>query len=176
MKKNIFALILTFSIFLLFLSCVYNLNAVIYPLKYYEEISINANKFNVELPLVFAIVKAESNFNPNAISKMGAVGLMQIMPKTACFIADKIGKKTNNLNLKDAKTNLCLGTAYVSYLQNKFNNLDVVICAYNAGEGEVLNWIDSNGKLKTIKFEETKSYLSKVKNAYAIYKEKLQYL
>ena len=58
-------------------------------------------------------------------------------------------------------------------VKNKFAHLDVVVCAYNAGEGEVLSWLDSDGKLKTIKFEETKTYLNKVKTALKVYREKL---
>ena len=172
-KKYLFALFITILIALLFLSTVYNLSYFIYPLKYYDIVASNADEFCVEKALIFAMIKAESNFDCEAVSKVGAIGLMQLMPKTATFIAGKIGENKDELNLKDSATNVRLGVAYVSYLQNKFAHLDVVVCAYNAGEGEVLSWFDSDGKLKTIKFEETKTYLNKVKTALKVYREKL---
>ena len=172
-KKYLFALCITILIALLFLSTAFNLNYFIYPLKYYNVVALNAEEFNVDRALVFAIIKTESNFNCNAVSSVGAIGLMQLMPATATFIAEKIGEHKEEINLKNGTINIRLGVAYLSYLQNKFKHLDVVICAYNAGEGEVLSWLDSNGKLKIIKFNETKNYLNKVKTALTVYKQKL---
>ena len=128
-----------------------------FDLQYDEYISTCCNEYNVDKSLVYAIVKAESNFDQNAISNKGAVGLMQIMPTTATFVSQKQGKQT--FDLTDAKDNLTLGIAYLSYLDKKFNDVKYVICAYNAGEGKVQEWINSGG---AIAFDETKTYLKRV--------------
>lgn len=175
MKKRFFATITTILIALLFLSFASLLSNHIYPLKYYNIVEYNAKNFKVDTALVFAIIKAESKFNKNAVSYVGAVGLMQLMPETADFIATKVDYNQSLINLKDPETNIYLGVAYLSYLQNKFTNIDAVICAYNAGEGEVATWLNKKGKLKTIKFAETETYLYKVKTALNVYKEKIKF-
>ncbi|MGN1227011.1 MAG: lytic transglycosylase domain-containing protein [Christensenellales bacterium] len=158
-----------------FLSVDSILSNYVYPIKYYDKISTYCTEFNVDESLVLSIIKAESDFDENAVSYVGAKGLMQLMPNTATFIADKIGVSTNDIDLFDSDTNLHLGIAYLSYLMTKFKNIDVVICAYNAGEGEITSWIDGNGNLKEIKFEETENYINKVKQAKIVYDEKLRF-
>ena len=128
-----------------------------FDLKYDEHISVCCDEYAVDKSLVYAIIKAESNFDQNAISNKGAVGLMQIMPSTATFVSQKIGKQTFDLTY--SKDNLTLGIAYLSYLDKKFDDIKYVICAYNAGEGKVQEWINSGGE---IVFDETKTYLKRV--------------
>lgn len=176
MNKKCFAFVFILLLAVTFLSMTYLLLNIIYPLKYISIIKTYCNEFNVEEDLVLSMIKAESNFDVNAISYVGAVGLMQLMPATASFIAEKIGFHNDEINLYDAETNILLGVAYISYLQNKFENQDALICAYNAGEGEVATWLNERGELKEIKFEETQNYLNKVKQAKIVYKEKLKYL
>ena len=135
-----------------------------FDLQYDEYISTCCDEYNVDKSLVYAIVKAESNFDQNAMSNKGAVGLMQIMPSTATFVSQKIGKQT--FDLTDAKDNLTLGIAYLSYLDKKFDDVKHIICAYNAGEGKVQEWIDSGG---VIVFDETKTYLKRVEFNLKVY-------
>ena len=135
-----------------------------FDMQYDTHISTCCNEFDVDKSLVYAIVKAESNFDQYAISNKGAVGLMQIMPSTATFVSQKIGKQT--FDLTDAKDNLTLGIAYLSYLDKRFNDVKYVICAYNAGEGKVQEWINSGGD---IAFDETKNYLTRVEFNLKIY-------
>ena len=103
------------------------------------------------------------------------MGLMQITSSTGNFIA-------NNLNVKDysllnPKTNILFGCWYLKYLKNKFNNLNVVVAAYNAGEGNVANWLSNSnysldGKtLNAIPFSETKRYVDKFATTFAKYKK-----
>ena len=89
---------------------------------------------------------------------------MQIMPSTATFVAQKINKQS--FDLTNAKDNLTLGIAYLSYLQKRFDDVKHVICAYNAGEGKVQEWIDSGG---IIAFDETKTYLKRVELNFKIF-------
>ena len=117
--------------------------------------------------LVAALIKAESGFDKNAKSDKGAVGLMQLMPETAEFIADKVGYK-GKIDLKSPDCNICLGTEYLAYLSEKFENETTLLCAYNAGEGRVGLWLcdekySSDGvTLCFIPFAETRKYVERV--------------
>lgn len=121
--------------------------------------------------LVLAIIKTESNFNKKALSNKGAVGLMQLTNSTANYIAKIVGF-TEDFDLYDERTNVYLGVKYLEYLFNKFNDENVVICAYNAGETRVRDWLKSDGTLdqNKITFKETKNYLKNVKRRKNFYK------
>lgn len=128
-----------------------------FDVQYDKHISTCCDEFDVDKSLVYAIVKAESNFDTKSTSNKGAVGLMQIMPTTATFVAQKIDKQT--FDLTNAQDNLTLGIAYLSYLGKKFDTQKDVICAYNAGENKVKEWLKNGGQ---IVFAETKTYLKRV--------------
>ena len=98
---------------------------------------------------------------------------MQIIPSTANFIAEKVNYN-QDIDLFDVECNLYLGIAYVSYLMNIFSSIDIVICAYNAGEGVVREWIESSkDKELVIEYPETERYLQKVKYGMLVYQKKL---
>lgn len=135
--------------------------------KKYCDLIIRFSEGNdIRAEFTFAVIKAESDFNKDAVSKKGATGLMQLMPETAVFIAEKIGYE-KEIDLKDAKCNVMLGCAYIAYLKEKFVSEREVLCAYNAGEGTVRKWLDdekysSNGKtLDCIPYRETEAYVEK---------------
>ena len=163
-------------------------NFAIYPLKYEIEIKLNAQKFSVKPELVASIINAESKFKEKSISKKGAVGLMQLMPSTAKFAFEKLygqeieisqlyAGKENGILFDPAK-NIEIGTFYLSYLFKKFNNLQLVICAYNAGEGKVRNWLSDERyskdgqSLYKIPYKETSLYLEKVLRNLKVYEKK----
>ncbi len=162
--KKVVALIIVFFILItliLFLIEVGNYK------KYYfycREICIEKQ---IDIPLVLAVIRTESSFDENAVSSKGAVGLMQVMPKTAKFIAEKVGFNSD-YDLFDAQTNLYLGICYLEYLFNKYNDETVVLACYNAGEGRVKTWMDGN-KLN-IEIKETKNYIKKVSRRKKLYK------
>ena len=135
-----------------------------FDMQYDTHISTCCNEFDVDKSLVYAIVKAESNFDENAMSSKGAIGLMQIMPSTATFVAQKIGMQT--FDLANPQDNLTLGIAYLSYLGKKFDTQKDVICAYNAGENNVKEWLKNGGD---ILFVETEIYLKRVERNINIY-------
>ncbi len=129
--------------------------------KYYEICGDNP-------ALVLAIAKAESDFRENAVSPKGAMGVCQIMPKTAEWCAGQMGIEYNESMLLDAETNIKIAVFYLDYLSRKFDEISA-ICAYNAGEGNVLGWmldenLYQNGELKSIPFPETENYLKKVQS------------
>lgn len=155
--------------------CVFSIN---FPIKYKKNIILACEKYNLDESLVFSLINAESHFNSNKMSQKGAIGLMQIMPSTATFIAMELEYETFDANiLFNAEINIEFGTFYINYLNTKFENYDVVICAYNAGETIVREWLNDeryshDGKtLSDIPYVETKNYLEKIKQYQQVYKK-----
>ncbi len=125
--------------------------------------------------LVYSVIKAESNFQEDALSPVGAVGLMQLMPATAQFICDLEGIEYRVERLKEGEYNLRLGCAYLRYLFSRFSVEETVLAAYNAGEGVVSLWLkreefSNDGRtLNVIPYEETSAYVKKIKKFRKIY-------
>jgi soluble lytic murein transglycosylase-like protein len=121
-------------------------------------ISEFAKKYEIEFALIKAMIRAESGFNPNAISRKGAKGLMQLMPATAM--------RMNVSNVFNPKENIEGGVRYFKYLLSLFNNdLRLSLAAYNAGENIV-------AQLGTIPpYRETVDYVRKVLNFYQTYRK-----
>lgn len=116
-----------------------------------------AKKYQLDYALIKAVVSVESNFNPSALSSVGAKGLMQLMPATA--------KRFNVKNSFDASQNIHGGSQYLSWLINKFGgNLTYALAAYNAGEGNVQKY----GGVPP--FKETQMYVVKVLELYKQYR------
>ncbi|MFP2909952.1 lytic transglycosylase domain-containing protein [Pyxidicoccus sp. 3LFB2] len=95
-----------------------------------------ARRNNVDPLLVVAVIKCESSFNNYAVSGVGAMGLMQVMPDTGKYLADKAGYRLGrSSNLFDSETNVILGTAYLADLIQRFGTVEKALVAYNAGPG-----------------------------------------
>lgn len=135
--------------------------------------------YNVDANLVFAVIKAESDFDENAVSQKGAVGLMQILPSTGQFIAERLGLEYSETELFDSDTNIKLGTYYIGYLSKKFTVRETMLAAYNAGEGNVRYWLseysEDGEKLDLIPFKETEQYVIKVKSHFERYRKVYNY-
>ena len=152
-----------------------------FPRHYQAYVEEAAETYNVEANMLYAIIKAESGFTETAVSPMGAIGLMQIVPDTFLFdIRSHIGMAdAHSSSLFDAKTNIMAGAYYFSYLFNYFNTEKESLAAYNAGMGNVRNWLSDSAyadmqglSLEKIPFEETRAYIEKV----LAYKEKYDML
>lgn len=117
--------------------------------------------------LVYAVMKAESGFHEDAVSRAGAVGLMQVLPSTAEFICRGNGVEFDAERLREGEYNTQIGCLYLSYLMGRFEE-QTAIAAYNAGEGTVTEWLrdgrfSEDGKsLKEIPYPETAAYVKKV--------------
>ncbi len=148
----------------------------VYKLEYTEYVKKYANEYNVDEYLIYAIIKAESNFEPNAESHRGAKGLMQLMYSTAEDISKRIGIELNEENILEPDININLGTKYISMLIQKYNNTNLALAAYNAGSGNVDGWIEkgtlkSDGSdIENVPFTETNNYVRKILRDYEIYK------
>ncbi len=120
-----------------------------------------AKKNNLRPELVAAVVQAESKFKPTARSGAGAVGLMQLVPRT--------GKWMGARDLTNPVQNITAGTKYLKYLNERFDgNETKVIAAYNAGEGNVKRF----GGVPP--FKETRKYVTKVRNFEAEYRNRVE--
>ncbi|MBU8897406.1 lytic transglycosylase domain-containing protein [Corallococcus sp. H22C18031201] len=95
-----------------------------------------ADRNHLDPLLVVALIHCESSFNNYAVSNVGAMGLMQVMPNTGTYLANKAGFRLGRrTNLFDAETNVELGTAYLADLIQRFGTLERALVAYNAGPG-----------------------------------------
>lgn len=145
-----------------------------YPQKYAESVEKYAAEYDVPESVVYAVIKTESGFTPDAVSLKGAIGLMQITPDTFDWLCSKTGGEANALLLYEPDTNIRYGTYFLSLLHNEYKAWDTVYAAYNAGRGRVNSWLASeeynnNGRLKNIPYEETASYVKKVEKAQSVY-------
>jgi soluble lytic murein transglycosylase len=143
------------------------INFFAFPIKFRREIRAAAREFHLNASLVAAVIKVESNFRPDATSRSGARGLMQIMPATADYIAEKM--PLDAFDLAAPGENIRMGAFYLRYLFDKFGDTRTVLIAYNAGEGNVVRWLDGGKKLKKCPFAETNAYVEKVLNAQNYY-------
>lgn len=148
-----------------------------YPLMYDDIVDKYCDIYDVDKYLVFSVIRTESFFSPDAVSDKGAVGLMQIMPETGKWIAEKLNLENfSNKDLFEPEKNIMMGVWYLNYLSGRFNgNRDNIIAAYNAGPTNVSKWLQNSdfcpdGKnLSSIPFSETREYRKKVNSAYDMY-------
>lgn len=138
-----------------------------------------------EAALVHGIVRQESEFNAGSQSPVGARGLMQLMPKTAQLVANRLGVATSDTALLGPQHNVKLGAAYLQDLIDRFGGSYVLaIAAYNAGPTRVVGWIQDYGDPRTgqidtvdwiesIPFTETRNYVMRVLEATQVYRARL---
>ncbi|MGE5474643.1 MAG: lytic transglycosylase domain-containing protein [Ignavibacteriales bacterium] len=181
-RKRIAVLAILFTAVIIGIILIFSSNKVIlkmvYPLKYQEEVRQYAKQYNLDPLLVYAVMKAESNFDRYAVSSKGAKGLMQVTDKTGIWAAEKIGLKDfapANLFIPD--TNIRIGCWYLSKLKKQFDgDVTLAITAYNSGSGRVQEWLknqelsNSGKSLKKIPYVETDKYVKKVLREYQIIK------
>lgn len=146
----------------------------LYPFPYRSTIENYSSRWKVDKFLAISVMKVESNFTEAACSQSGAVGLMQIMPETAAWIAYQLGEVPDEIaddikNLRDPETNIRYGTWYLAELEDEFNGNDVLaLAAYNAGRGNVREWMKKNrwqenfSDIDKIPYAETRDYVKRV--------------
>ncbi len=176
MKKKVTIIVLLLVLLLFFERFYFFVLKQIYPLKFSESISKYSSEIGVDPYLICAIIKSESNFNQYAVSRKGAVGLMQLSPSTAKWVAQKLKVQYSDENLYDPDYNIKLGAWYIKYLINYYNgDIKLAVAAYNAGLTNVDKWL-SNIKRYTIEvteipFKETNHFVRRVFKSYEMYKK-----
>ncbi len=148
----------------------------IYPLHYREIIAHVAERYGLDPFLVAAVVKAESGYDPAALSPAGAVGLMQLMPDTAEWVTS-LGswQGSPEPELTDPADNLELGTCYLEFLTGSFGGeIRPALAAYNAGQGVVGEWVEAAGgeeefELTDIPYPETRAFVERVEHYRELY-------
>lgn len=141
-----------------------------FPMAYRSEFEAAAKQSRLPLPLLFAITRQESAFDRRARSVANARGLMQLLPSTARWVADKSRiKRPTEAALYEPRTNIRLGSSYLAQLLGRYDNqLPLAAAAYNAGEGRVKGWTASAAGMpmdvwiETIPFSETRNYVKNV--------------
>lgn len=177
MRKIILILMAILFVLLVILLNFKNIQKLIYRQDYSEYVERYAKEYNVEPLLIYSIIKAESNFDDEAVSGKGATGLMQLMDNTAKEIATNESLEyVSNESLFDPETNIKLGVKYFADLIAIFKNEAVALAAYNAGMGTVQGWIDKGtikadgSDIENIPYNETNMYVRKILKDYDIYR------
>lgn len=147
----------------------------VYPLQYREFILEQAEENELDPNLVAAVIKVESNFQHDAVSRAEAMGLMQLRPATAREIADNLGHAVDEVfedKLFDPEYNITLGTYYLAKMLRDFDGNEAkALAAYNAGPTKLRTWLEEDvwdgtwENREQIPYPETRNYLSKVKLA-----------
>lgn len=147
-----------------------------YPIKYSEYVDKAAADYNLDRELIYGVIKTESNFDPNAESHVGAVGLMQMMPESFKWVQKLRGTSLDDDELKKPSVNIDYGCYLLKYFLDHYGNEKCAVAAYNAGF-VVTKWLkdknySSDGKtLDKIPYEETSKYVQKVEKAKSMYKK-----
>lgn len=148
-----------------------------FPLAFNEVFSEKAQLHNIPTSFAMAIARRESSFRSDAISPVGAAGLMQLMPGTAKHVAQT---KVSQSQLFNVNENVEFGVQYLRYLMDKLNNNPVLVSAsYNAGWRKVLEWLPENEALpvdiwiENIPYKETRAYVKAVMAYQHIYEQQL---
>lgn len=174
-KKRIFILSIIFILFATIMLESKSFKKILYPKKYYVFVEKYSKEFNVDENLVYSVIKAESKFDKDAISRKGAKGLMQISDITRDWAIDEL--QLGDIDIYDPETNIKIGCWYLHKLYKEFRNFELVVAAYNGGSGNVNKWLKNDEyskdgkKLDTIPFRETSAYVKKVKKNYDNYNE-----
>ena len=144
---------------------------------YYSLIVEISEKNGLPPPLTAAVIRQESRFLPEAQSPVGAQGLMQIMPDTGKYIAEKRGLSYSEKAINQPRTNIDYGTWLLKGFLDRFDGqIGTALAAYNAGPTVTAKWLkdpkySKNGKtLDAIPYEETENYVRKVLTYYKLYK------
>ena len=149
----------------------------IYTLHYEALIERYSAENDLDPFLVMGLIQAESSFRADAISPVGAAGLMQIMPSTAEWLAELMEISYTEADLFNPAYNIRMGTFYLRRLINYFGYVDTALAAYNAGMGNVRGWLEQvqysyDGEtLHTIPFAETRAYVPRVNRYMEIFRE-----
>lgn len=139
-----------------------------YPIPHREALGAAARQWSLDEAMVYSIIRQESRFMPEALSRVGATGLMQLMPATARWVARQIPVQPYRQDmLVLPETNILMGTYYFRRVLDDLGHPILAAAAYNAGPGRARRWRDERALegavyIETIPFNETRDYVKKV--------------
>ncbi|MEG0580487.1 MAG: lytic transglycosylase domain-containing protein, partial [Niameybacter sp.] len=150
---------------------------------YLNIVETYSDQYDLDPLFVYSVMKTESGYDPMAISRSGAKGLMQIMDKTGTWGAEECDiLNYSNDKLFQPEVNIYIGCWYLARLMKQYEgDHQLVLAAYNAGTGNIAKWrantlYSSDGNtLHTIPFKETEKYIQKVSFHYAVYRMLYRY-
>ncbi|MGB5259885.1 MAG: transglycosylase SLT domain-containing protein [Gammaproteobacteria bacterium] len=153
-----------------------------FPLAHKDHVELHAGENKLDPGHVFAVIRQESAFNPDARSSAGARGLMQLMPSTGRTTARKYSIPLGGLHrLYEAAKNISIGTAYLNQVMEDYGrNIVLASAAYNAGPHRVKRWLPEEDKQEAerwvamVPFDETRNYIQRVLAYSAIYDWRMQ--
>ena len=149
----------------------------LYPLKETALVERYAQEYDVPSYLIYAVINTESGFDPNAVSDLEALGIMQMTPDTFDWLQTKTGDDLPEDALFDKEISIRYGTLFLSMLLEEFGDEDTAVAAYHAGRGRVNEWLENpdyapDGKtLTNIPTKDTAHYVYKVSRAVEKYQE-----
>jgi soluble lytic murein transglycosylase len=165
---------------------------LLFPRPFRELVEQYAAETGIEPSLLYALIRTESAFNSDVVSRAGAVGLTQLMPATAEETAVRIRRRggpdylravtaedpeeSPSIDLKDPAVNIHIGAAYLAYLNERMEDPLLALIAYNGGVSRIRRWyrtssLPSDLFLETVEYSETRNYGRSVMGAAALYKE-----
>jgi soluble lytic murein transglycosylase len=161
-----------FIVFILFLFC-FGIREVFfrpnYPIAFEKEVSLASEAFGVDKSIIYSVIYCESSFDKDALSNMGAVGLMQLLPDTMEWLCTRDGVEYNEEYLYNPEKNIYYGAMFLSILYEKYKSWETVFAAYHAGHTRVDNWIEkgqavilADGSFKGIPISATEVYVEKI--------------
>ena len=152
----------------------------VYRTGYKEEVEKWCAEFSVDPALVYSVIKVESNFDPNAHSDVGAIGLMQMIEDSFDWTAWRLKREDLRIeDLYDPEYSIMFGTYLVGYLYDRYGSVELTAAAYHAGMTMVDSWIESgevdplNVTPEDIQGTNTRHYVRKILKAYEKYQNKL---
>lgn len=150
-----------------------------YPVKYSEYVEKYAAEYSLDKHFVYSIIRCESNFQKDAVSSVGARGLMQITTETFDWIKGKLKDKDSTFDsMFSEEKAIEYGCYLLSYLKQTLGSESNLLCGYHAGVNRAKAWLDDNklsqnGEImvEKIPYPDTKLYVQKVMKTYEIYKK-----
>jgi soluble lytic murein transglycosylase len=157
---------------------------LLFPRYHSESVERYAGQYNIDAPVLYALILTESAFQSGVVSSAGAIGLTQLMPDTAQEMAGRIRRAggpdytstEDGLDLKNPDLNIHIGSYYINYLMGRFDDILLSLLSYNGGMNRVNRWWNSSPLpvdlfLETVAYSETRDYGRKVIAAAAVYQE-----
>lgn len=148
-----------------------------YPKKYSEYVREYASANQLDEHFIFAVIKTESGFDPDAVSDVGARGLMQLMPDAFDWVQFRI-KEERDITYDDMfkpEFNIEYGTYLLGFLYQRYNSFELAAAAYHSGMTRVDGWLEDgvidseNLQVNDIPSDVTRHYVNKIMNAYDSY-------